>query len=104
LVPATFCSDAEHNTTAASSLDKNNEVFTETPTSAFLTVADVQRELRVSEDTVRRMLARGDLAFVRAGRRIRIHRDALEAWRAEEERRNRKGAGTQNPRLSSQNP
>jgi excisionase family DNA binding protein len=45
----------------------------------LLTIAEVARQLRCSEPTVRRRIRAGDLAAVRIGdgRAIRVHRDAI---------------------------
>ena len=44
----------------------------------FLTVADVAELLKINEQTVRNWIDRGELAAVRAGRRVRIRRSALD--------------------------
>ena len=44
----------------------------------FLTVAEVAKLLKINEQTVRNWIDRGELAAVRAGRRVRIRRSALE--------------------------
>jgi excisionase family DNA binding protein len=44
----------------------------------FLTVAEVATLLKVNEQTVRNWIDRGELPAVRAGRRVRIRRSALE--------------------------
>jgi excisionase family DNA binding protein len=44
----------------------------------FLTVAEVAKLLKINEQTVRNWIDRGELAAVRAGRRVRIRRSALD--------------------------
>ena len=44
----------------------------------FLTVAEVAELLKINQQTVRNWIDRGELAAVRAGRRVRIRRSALE--------------------------
>jgi excisionase family DNA binding protein len=44
----------------------------------FFTVAEVAALLKINEQTVRNWIDRGDLAAVRAGRRVRIRRSALD--------------------------
>ena len=44
----------------------------------FLTVAEVAQLLKINEQTVRNWIDRGELAAVRAGRRVRIRRSALD--------------------------
>ncbi len=44
----------------------------------FLTVAEVAALLKINEQTVRNWIERGELAAVRAGRRVRIRRSALD--------------------------
>jgi excisionase family DNA binding protein len=46
--------------------------------SEFLTVAEVAALLKINEQTVRNWIDRGELAAVRAGRRVRIRRTALD--------------------------
>lgn len=46
--------------------------------SPYLTPAEVARHLRVDAQTVRRWCTTGELEAVRAGKLLRIHRDALE--------------------------
>jgi excisionase family DNA binding protein len=46
---------------------------------ALLLVPEVARELRVSERTVRRHIAAGDLDVIRFGRSVRVPRTALAA-------------------------
>jgi excisionase family DNA binding protein len=43
----------------------------------LLTVREVSSSLRVSEKTVRRMIARGELRAYRVGGQLRIARDSL---------------------------
>lgn len=44
----------------------------------FLTVAEVAALLKINEQTVRNWIDRGELSAVRAGRRVRIRRSALD--------------------------
>ncbi|WP_249010899.1 helix-turn-helix domain-containing protein [Conexibacter sp. DBS9H8] len=44
----------------------------------FLTVAEVATLLKINEQTVRNWIDRGELSAVRAGRRVRIRRSALD--------------------------
>jgi excisionase family DNA binding protein len=49
----------------------------------LLTVRQVAAELRLSEKTVRRLIASGELPAFRLGRKgasVRVDRDELEAW------------------------
>lgn len=54
----------------------------------LLTIADAAELLAVCEFTVRRLIWRGDLPFVRVGRSLRIRRTELEAWIEENSERN----------------
>lgn len=55
-------------------------------TPAYLTVSDVMALLRVSQDTVYRLLHRGEIRFVKTGAKsIRVHPEALEEWRRRQE-------------------
>ena len=47
--------------------------------SALMSVADVADALAVSNRTVRRMIAAGDIPIVRIGRAVRIRRVDVEA-------------------------
>lgn len=47
------------------------------PSSLILTIADAAAELRVSQRTVRRLIARGRIEAVRIGRSVRIPRAAI---------------------------
>jgi excisionase family DNA binding protein len=49
----------------------------ESDNEEFLTVAEVAALLKINEQTVRNWIDRGELAAVRAGRRVRIRRTAL---------------------------
>lgn len=44
----------------------------------LLTVDEAAQRLKLSAVTIRRHIARGDLAAVRVGRRIRVSQDAIE--------------------------
>ena len=44
------------------------------PEETYLTVAEVAEILKLNQQTIRNMLDRGDLPFVRLGRRVRIKR------------------------------
>lgn len=57
--------------------------------SRFLTVAEVARQLRVSNMTVYRLVQAGELPAVRVGRSYRINADDLDRYLAE--RYNRAG-------------
>lgn len=46
----------------------------------LLTVAEAARELRVSQVTVRRFIARGALKSVKVGRQRRVEREAVERF------------------------
>jgi excisionase family DNA binding protein len=48
--------------------------------SEFMTAKDVAERLRVSERTVRRLIATGSLRVCRIGRGVRIRRADLEAF------------------------
>jgi excisionase family DNA binding protein len=50
----------------------------ESDNEEFLTVAEVAALLKINEQTVRNWIDRGELAAVRAGRRVRIRRSALD--------------------------
>jgi excisionase family DNA binding protein len=49
----------------------------ESDNEEFLTVAEVAKLLKINEQTVRNWIDRGELPAVRAGRRVRIRRSAL---------------------------
>jgi len=49
----------------------------------LLTIADTAVRLQLSEHTIRRRIASGELPAVRLGARIRIDQDDLEQWLAE---------------------
>jgi excisionase family DNA binding protein len=53
-------------------------VSTTVPTSRALTVHAAARRLNVSEKTLYRAIARGELAAIRVGRAIRIPESALD--------------------------
>ena len=53
--------------------------MSERPSS--LTVAEVARELRCSENTVRACIRRGQIPGRQIGRIFRIHTETFEAWR-----------------------
>lgn len=48
------------------------------PGALFLTVKEVGAQLRVSDRTIRRLIARGQLEAVRLGRSVRISPSSLE--------------------------
>jgi excisionase family DNA binding protein len=50
----------------------------ESDNEQFLTVAEVAGLLKINQQTVRNWIDRGELAAVRAGRRVRIRRSALD--------------------------
>lgn len=53
---------------------------------AFLTPDDLAAELKLAPRTVRRLLVDGKLcAYVRAGRSMRVSREAFEEWRQMQE-------------------
>jgi excisionase family DNA binding protein len=56
----------------------NRPIFSATRPDYLLTVADVASRLSVSTKTIRRMIARGELAVVRIGRSIRIDPEVIE--------------------------
>jgi excisionase family DNA binding protein len=56
------------------------------PRPEYLTVADLAEALQVHEDTVRAMLARGELPGVQLGRRWYVRRAAFDALFAKAER------------------
>ena len=58
--------------------------MTESPqaTSAFVTVGEVARQLRVSNMTVYRLINAGDLPAVRIGRSYRLRADDVDAYLA----------------------
>lgn len=49
-------------------------------TSAFLTVEEIARFLRVSKMTVYRLIHGGDLGYVQVGRSFRVPRKALHTY------------------------
>ena len=51
-------------------------------TSAFVTVGEVARQLRVSNMTVYRLINAGDLPAVRIGRSYRLRADDVDAYLA----------------------
>jgi excisionase family DNA binding protein len=53
-------------------------MISESDNEEFLTVAEVADLLKINQQTVRNWIDRGELAAVRAGRRVRIRRSALE--------------------------
>ena len=46
----------------------------------FLTVREVATLLKVSDKTVRRVMARGELPSFRVGAQVRFRRTDIEAW------------------------
>jgi excisionase family DNA binding protein len=56
----------------------NTLMNSESENQEFLTVAEVAALLKINEQTVRNWIDRGELAAVRAGRRVRIRRSALD--------------------------
>ena len=56
----------------------NTQMIGQSDEEEFLTVAEVASLLKINEQTVRNWIDRGELAAVRAGRRVRIRRSALE--------------------------
>ena len=46
---------------------------------ALMTVREAAAALRLSEITIRRMIARGELRATRIGRAVRVHSEELEA-------------------------
>ena len=48
------------------------------PAASFLTVKEVGAQLRVSDRTIRRLIARGQLEVARLGRSVRIAPSSLE--------------------------
>lgn len=50
------------------------------PPGQLLTLREVATQLRLSEKTVRRLVARGDLLALRLGRSLRIAEDDLRAY------------------------
>jgi excisionase family DNA binding protein len=50
------------------------------PKPAFLTVSEVAQTLRVSDMTIYRLIASGDLRALKVGRSYRIPADALDEW------------------------
>lgn len=46
----------------------------------FLTVREVAKLLKISDKTVRRLMARGSLPFFRVGAQVRFRRVDIEAW------------------------
>ncbi len=64
---------------------------TESP--EYLTVLDLVELLRVSRNTVYRMLERGEIPHVHTGRKsIRVRREAFEAWLRDQEEASKKKA------------
>jgi excisionase family DNA binding protein len=53
-------------------------MISESDNEEFLTVAEVAELLKINQQTVRNWIDRGELAAVRAGRRVRIRRSALD--------------------------
>jgi excisionase family DNA binding protein len=47
---------------------------------AFLTVAEVAETLRVSDMTIYRLIANGDIRALKVGRSYRIPAEALQEW------------------------
>ncbi|MDR2252962.1 MAG: helix-turn-helix domain-containing protein [Bifidobacteriaceae bacterium] len=47
---------------------------------AFLTVSEVAQTLRVSDMTIYRLVASGEIRALKVGRSYRIPADALEEW------------------------
>jgi len=62
---------------AADQSDQNVPRVTQ-PAASFLTVKEVGAQLRVSDRTIRRLIARGQLEAVRLGRSVRIAPSSLE--------------------------
>lgn len=59
----------------------------------YLTVADLVKLLRVSRNTVYRILERGEIPHIHTGQKsIRVRREAFEAWRREQEDASKKKA------------
>jgi len=58
------------------------------PEQLLLTIAQAADLLAVCEFTVRRLIWRGDLRSVRIGRALRVRRDDLHTWIAENTERN----------------
>ena len=56
------------------------------PRQEYLTVTDLAEALQVHDDTVRSMIARGELPGVQLGRRWYVRRAAFEALFAKAER------------------
>ncbi len=54
--------------------------FPSTPEETYLTVAEVASILKLNQQTIRNMLDRGDLPFVRLGRRVRIKRSDFDQF------------------------
>jgi excisionase family DNA binding protein len=50
------------------------------PKQAFLTVAEVATTLRVSDMTIYRLIANGEIRALKVGRSYRIPTDALTEW------------------------
>jgi excisionase family DNA binding protein len=50
---------------------------------AFLTVAEVAETLRVSDMTIYRLIAGGEIRALKVGRSYRIPAEALEEWLAD---------------------
>ncbi|MDR2374661.1 MAG: helix-turn-helix domain-containing protein [Bifidobacteriaceae bacterium] len=50
---------------------------------AFLTVSEVSETLRVSDMTIYRLIASGDLRALKVGRSYRIPAEALDEWLAD---------------------
>lgn len=48
--------------------------------STFMSIKDFQEEFRVSRSTVYRLKARGEIAFVRVGRAVRIKVEEANRW------------------------
>jgi len=46
----------------------------------LLSVSDVAQELKLSQPTVRQLLSKGGLPFIRIGRRILLRREDLETF------------------------
>ena len=53
-------------------------MISESDNEEFLTVAEVAELLKINQQTVRNWIDRGELPAVRAGRRVRIRRSALD--------------------------
>ncbi|MDR2378925.1 MAG: helix-turn-helix domain-containing protein [Bifidobacteriaceae bacterium] len=62
------------------------------PKPAFLTVAEVAATLRVSDMTIYRLIAGGELRALKVGRSYRIPAEALDEWLQDDARWEQGGA------------